>query len=103
MQAYLYRWKLVDGREDDFVAAWTANTLTLRSLGSMGSRLHHASDGWWYGYAQWPDAEARTRAFAAADRLDDYVTASTVMRSAIAESMPAVVLDARADFLVAIE
>jgi hypothetical protein len=100
MQAYLYRWKLAAGREQDFVAAWSANTSVLRTLGSFGSRLHRGDDGWWYGYAQWPDAERRTLAFAAAKAIDGYAAAWEVMRDAIVESMPEIALDVRADYLV---
>ena len=96
MKAYLYRWKLHADRESDFVAAWSEGTQALRELGSFGSRLHRGDDGWWYGYAQWPDAAARTRAFAqpGSDAVDER------MRAAIAETLPEVALDPVADFLI---
>ena len=102
MQAYLYRWKLAAGREQDFVSAWSTVTSVLRTRGSLGSRLHRGDDGWWYGYAQWPDAARRSQAFSAATDDDGgYTAASQVMREAIVESTPEVALDVRADFLVA--
>jgi hypothetical protein len=64
--------------------------------GSLGSRLHRGNDGLWYGYAQWPDGEARQRAFGLALDPD----ASVRMRAAIAESLPEIVLESVSDFLV---
>jgi hypothetical protein len=94
----LYRWRLREGMEDQFVAAWSRITARLRSeRGSLGSRLHRGSDDLWYGYAQWPSAEARARAFAG-DPVD--AEASRQMREAIAESLPETVLEPVADFLV---
>jgi hypothetical protein len=94
----LYRWKLNPGAEHGFIAAWSQVTELLRSSGSLGSRLHRGSDGLWYGYAQWPDAQSRDRAFAAGpvDAL-----ASARMKAAIAESLPEVVLDVKADYIAA--
>lgn len=93
----LYRWRLHAGAEDTFVQGWSRITELLRSRGSLGSRLHRGSDGLWYGYAQWPSAQARKDIFALGS-LDE--AASTRMKSAIAESLPEITLDARADYLV---
>lgn len=93
----LYRWRIHAGHEEAFVAAWSTITALLRSeRGSLGSRLHRGSDGFWYGYAQWPDAARRQQAFA--HPVDP--AASAQMRAAIAESFPEVVLDPVADYLV---
>jgi hypothetical protein len=93
----LYRWKLKSGAEHAFVDAWSRITARLRMSGeSLGSRLHHGSDDIWYGYAQWPNEEARRTAF---EGLIDHDLA-TKMKSAIAESMPEVVLECIADQLV---
>lgn len=95
----LYRWRLRDGAEAAFVEAWSRVTHLLRAQrGSLGSRLHKGADGWWYGYAQWPSGQARAEAFAAGP-----VDAQAVrqMREAVAESLPEVVLQPVADFLVA--
>lgn len=93
----LYRWRLRPGREPSFIAAWSRMTERLRNGGgSLGSRLHRGSDGIWYGYAQWPAEETRRRAFA--HPVDP--AASADMKAAIAESLPEVVLEPVADYLV---
>lgn len=96
----LYRWRLHPGSEDDFVQAWSLTTELLRARGSLGSRLHRGSDGLWYGYAQWPSAQTRAEAFALGP-VDD--SASARMRQAIAESLPEIVLEPVADFLVPLQ
>jgi hypothetical protein len=96
----LYRWRLHPGSEDGFVRAWSRTTDLLRARGSLGSRLHRGSDGLWYGYAQWPSAQARAEAFALGP-VDDSAIAR--MRQAIAESLPEVVLEPVADFLVPVQ
>ena len=94
----LYRWRLHEGAEASFIEGWSRiSELLLSHGGSLGSRLHRGPDGWWYSYAQWPSAEARERAFAAGP-LDP--VASQKMRDAIAESLPELVLEAVADFMV---
>ena len=92
---YLYRWRLRDGMEDAFAAAWSEATCALIDAGSLGSRLHRGDDGLWYGYAQWPDAQRRAAAF---DALAD-AAARDRMRECVAESLPAVALACVADFL----
>ncbi len=96
--AVLYRWRLHDGAEASFTEAWSRmSELLLSERGSLGSRLHRGPDGWWYSYAQWPSAQAREQAFAGAP-LDP--EASQRMREAIAESLPELVLESVADFMV---
>lgn len=93
----MYRWKLHAGMEESFVESWSRVTELLRSrAGSLGSRLHRGNDGIWYGYAQWPSEEARQRAFAQA--FDP--AAAAQMRAAIAESLPEILLQPIADYLV---
>jgi len=93
----LYRWKLRPGLESSFVEAWSRVTEALRATGgSLGSRLHRGSDGIWYGYAQWPSEETRQRAFARS--LDP--GSSAQMRAALAESLPEIVLEPVADYLI---
>lgn len=93
----LYRWKLHAGAEDDFVEAWSCISAKLRDeRGSLGSRLHHGSDGIWYSYAQWPDAQQREKAFAMGTVDSE---AALRMRQAIAEKLPELVLDMKADFI----
>jgi hypothetical protein len=91
----LYRWRIKPGTEDRFAAAWAEATQQLLARGSLGSRLHAGNDGCWYGYAQWPDAQARASAFASDTRHD----AGMRMRECIVESLPEVVLTPVSDFL----
>ena len=68
----------------------------LQHRGSLGSRLHRGPDDVWYGYAQWPSAEARATAFA-----DPIASgARERMREAIEESLPDIELDPVSDYLV---
>lgn len=93
----LYRWRLHDGQDQSFVAAWSRVTQLLkRDRGALGSRLHRGSDGIWYAYAQWPTAEARETAFALGP-VD--AQASAAMQSAVAESLPEVALEVVEDHL----
>ncbi|MFK2874452.1 antibiotic biosynthesis monooxygenase family protein [Dyella lipolytica] len=94
----LYRWRLHPGMESSFIEAWSRLSDLLRSeRGSLGSRLHHGSDGLWYSYAQWPSAQARKDAFSAGS-VD--LHASAQIERAIAEGYPEVTLEPVADFLV---
>ena len=94
----LYRWKLRLGMEASFVEAWSrVSALLLDQRGSLGSRLHKGADGIWYSYAQWPDAETRSIAFASAAVDPEALTA---MRAAIEETYPEVVLESVADYMV---
>lgn len=94
----LYRWRLHEGRDEQFTRAWSRITELLREeRGSLGSRLHRGPDGLWYGYAQWPSAGAREAAFAG-PAVD--AEARRVMQESIAESLPEIVLEPVADYLV---
>ena len=94
----LYRWRLHEGTEASFIEGWSRlSELLLSQGGSLGSRLHRGPDGWWYSYAQWPSAEARERAFAGGSLDAD---ASRRMHEAIAESLPELILEPVADFMV---
>lgn len=54
----LYRWRIHEGAEATFRAAWLELTEAIRrERGSLGSRLHRASDGSWVAYALWPSRE----------------------------------------------
>ena len=93
---FLYRWDLKPGLEEQFTSAWKRLTELLRERGSLGSRLHRGNDGIWYGYAQWPTADAREQAFAGA--LD--AVASRSMQEAVAHSHPVVLLSPISDDLL---
>lgn len=96
--AVLYRWRLHPGSEASFVEAWSRlSEHLLQHGGSLGSRLHRGPDGLWYSYAQWPSAEARAAAFRSAS---GDPAAGEQMRAAIAESLPELVLESVADFMV---
>ena len=98
MFTVLYRWRLHEGQEQQFIDAWSRiSDLYLQHRGSLGSRLHRGPDGIWYSYAQWPSAEAREAAFAG-PKLDE--TASRRMSEALAERFPDIVLESVADYLV---
>ena len=54
----IYSFKVIDGKEKDFINAWTELTkLIYISAGSYGSRLHKADKLLYIAYAQWPDNE----------------------------------------------
>lgn len=93
----LYRWRLHPGSEQAFIDAWSRVTLLLLTeRGALGSRLHRGPDDIWYGYAQWPSAEARAEALGRPP-VDAEVWGR--MRSCIAESLPELILEPVADFL----
>jgi heme-degrading monooxygenase HmoA len=97
MFVVLYRWRIHDGHEAEFVDAWSRSSdLYLKEFGSLGSRLHKGSDGLWYSYAQWPSAQAREEAFSKSITDAD---ASARMERAIAERFPPIIMDVQADFL----
>lgn len=93
----LYRWKIKPELEQQFIESWSEITAYYReNAGSLGSRLHRGSDGLWYGYAQWPSAEARETAFA-----DSPVhPAREKMQEAVEESFPEILLEPLADYLI---
>ena len=94
----LYRWRLHAGAEASFTSAWSrVSALLLSERGSLGSRLHRGPDGIWYSYAQWPSAQAREQS-AARGTVD--ADAARQMAEAIAESLPEIVLEPVADFMV---
>jgi heme-degrading monooxygenase HmoA len=94
----LYRWRLHEGAEESFASAWSqVSERLLAERGSLGSRLHRGPDGLWCSYAQWPSAQARERAFALGS-VDPQ--AARRMAEAIAESLPEIVLESVADFVV---
>jgi heme-degrading monooxygenase HmoA len=94
----LYRWRLHPGAEQAFVEAWSRVTqLLVSERGSLGSRLHRGPDDIWYSYTQWPSAEAKAEGLARPS-VDPEGWAR--LREAIAESLPEIILDPVADFLV---
>jgi heme-degrading monooxygenase HmoA len=65
MYAVVYRWRIVPGKEQQFVEAWKAGTAAIaREFGGWGSRMHQGEDGCFYAYAQWPDKATWERGMA---------------------------------------
>jgi heme-degrading monooxygenase HmoA len=80
----IYRWKLHEGKEEQFQKAWAEATHLIRAhRGGQGSRLHRCADGSYLAYAQWPDQETWNRSSeiplpetSAFERMKDAVAAS---------------------------
>lgn len=54
----IYSFKIVEGKEKDFIIAWTELTkLIYKYEGSYGSRLHKVDQLLFIGYAQWPNKQ----------------------------------------------
>jgi heme-degrading monooxygenase HmoA len=93
----LYRWRIRDGFEQQFIDSWSEITAYYRdNAGSWGSRLHRGNDGLFYGYAQWPSDEARQAGFAGLPAHP----AREQMIEAIEESFDEILLEIAADYLV---
>lgn len=59
----VYSFKIIEGKENDFINAWTELTkLIYRFADSYGSRLHKVEEQFFIGYAQWPDKETWEKA-----------------------------------------
>lgn len=97
MVVILYRWRIKEGFEEQFISAWAEVTeYILKNYDSLGSRLHYDKDGIYYGYAQWKSLEQRENAFAVMPETE----AVKKMREAISESFPETVLNPVSDFLI---
>ena len=58
MFCLIYKFEVHSDMEDIFKRGWHALTYELvEKNGSLGARLHRASDGSWISYAQWPDRQ----------------------------------------------
>ena len=68
----IYRWNVAAEHEPAFVARWERATRNLRMHGGMGSLLGRAATGELVALALWPSAEARDRAFAAAEDNEEW-------------------------------
>lgn len=93
----LYRWKVKEGLENKFKEGWHRRTQEIyMKCGSLGSRLHRAEDGTWFGYAQWPDKS--TWETAGNKPLTDN-EAREMMRESIERSYPDVYMTVTDDLL----
>ncbi|MEO6566606.1 MAG: antibiotic biosynthesis monooxygenase [Casimicrobiaceae bacterium] len=93
----LYRWRLHPGTEESFIDAWSRVSEALRTRGSLGSRLHRGPEEIWYSYAQWPSEAARAHAFSLPSADPE---AGKAMQASIAESLPEIILESVADYMV---
>ncbi|HQU85863.1 MAG TPA: hypothetical protein PKY59_22185 [Pyrinomonadaceae bacterium] len=97
MVIFLYRWRIKNGFEDQFIKAWAEVTeFILKNYDSLGSRLHRGENGIFYGYAQWKSVEQRENAFSQMPEME----ANRRMKEAIEESFPVEVLNPISDFLI---
>jgi hypothetical protein len=97
MFAALYKWRIRPGLEQQFIDSWSEITVYYReNADSLGSRLHRGSDGFWYGYAQWPSDEVRSAAFGNRPAHP----AREKMVEAIEESFDEILLEVASDFLI---
>lgn len=97
MFVVMYRWEIVDGREDEFREGWEALTRAYMQLfGSLGSRLHAADDGTWIAYAQWP---SRERYFAAVERGMPDEAAAEKMNAAVERRLDPIFMQTDTDLL----
>lgn len=93
----LYRWKLVEGKEERFQEGWHRLTEEIyKERGSRGSRLHRAEDGTRVAYAQWPDRLAWEKA-GTVEAID--IEAQQMMRESIEVSYPPTLMEVVDDLL----
>lgn len=58
----IYSFKVVEGKEKDFIKSWAELTKLIYEFeGSYGSRLHKVNSTLFIGYAQWPSKEVYDR------------------------------------------
>jgi quinol monooxygenase YgiN len=94
----VYRWRVHEGQEARFEAAWRELTARIRDeRGGLGSKLHRCPDGSYLAYAQWPDRETWVRSQATPFAPNE---ASSVMTAAIAAREEPIELTPVADLLV---
>ena len=61
--AVFHHWRIKEGREADFEAAWKTVTEDGKKAGARGAVLHRCDDGTYAAYARWPDKETREKAW----------------------------------------
>ncbi|MHC9510498.1 hypothetical protein [Kangiella sp. M94] len=56
MLSIVLEFKVVEGKDEEFIRAWTKCTEVIyQNFQSLGSRLHRSETGSFIAYAQWPD------------------------------------------------
>lgn len=97
----IYRWRLHPDKEQQFVHVWSRNTpLIIQRCGGLGSRLHKGEDGIWLAYAQWPDRETWEASYAVPDWDPE---GGQLMQEAVMESLPRILLNPVANYLLKLE
>ena len=93
----VYRWRIREGAEADFLDAWQQVTEELRVTGGgLGSRVHRSDEGFWVAYAQWPSRAAWENASVESAQ---GLAASRVMGELITERLDPILLDPVVDLL----
>jgi len=60
MIAVLYKFKLKNGKEKEYLQNWRKlASYFVKSRGAVGSCLHKAENGLWIAYSRWPDQKTR--------------------------------------------
>jgi len=94
----LYRWKVDPSKEEQFCSAGEVLTREIRVHGGgLGSRLHKASDGTWWAYAQWPDKETWEKSSVTTKKAQQGIE---LMSDAVDERLPHIELSLVTDLLV---
>lgn len=58
MLSVILEFDVIEGKEHEFITAWTETTQVIyENFGSLGSRLHTSETGTYIAYAQWPDED----------------------------------------------
>ena len=90
----IYRWRVKDGMEAQFVEGWERVTRAIHeTCSSYGSRLHRCDNGIWVGYARWPDGATRDAC------VHGEVEGSRLMREAVSETFDDIVGEIVSDML----
>ncbi len=86
MLAVVLEFDVIDGKEKEFVSAWTECTKVIyENFGSLGSRLHIAENGSYIAYAQWPNDDVYEKSGEWPERL---IKIRDRMRATLKEGKP---------------
>ena len=101
MFVVLYRWRVKEKMERQFIESWSERTAyLLEKYDTLGSRLHRGDDGIWYSYAQWKSAEQREQVFdAESSKVSE---AHRKMQETIEENFPEIQLEVTSDYLISL-
>jgi len=99
MFAILYQFRLKQGTETEYRAAW--NTIVcyfMKHRGAVGSCLHKTSDDLWIAYSRWPDRQTRERA--SFDLPKEIETAFATLNNCGEQKLPEIHMDVIDDHLL---